>query len=103
MSEFVLHPEAYADLEEIWEYIADESPDAADRLIEEIFAAIRSLVPFPYLGHIRPELTKRPQRFHNVGDYLIAYAPAEKPLVVTAVLHGRRNPRIIAAVLGQRS
>lgn len=47
---FVLHPEAYSDLEEIWEYVADESPEAGDRLIEEIFAAIRSLVPFPHVG-----------------------------------------------------
>ena len=103
MSEFVFHPEAYSDLEEIWEYIADENPEAADRLIEEIFAAIRSLVPFPYAGHPRPELTKRPLRFHTIGAYLIAYAPDEKPLVVVAVLHGRRSPRLIAAVVGNRS
>ena len=53
MSEFVLHPEAYADLVEIWEYIAAESLDSADRVIEEIFQAIRSLVPFSNLGHER--------------------------------------------------
>jgi hypothetical protein len=37
-----------------------------------------------------------------VRDYLIIYAPDEKPLAVTAVLHGRRNPRIIAAILRLR-
>jgi plasmid stabilization system protein ParE len=103
MSEFVLHPEAYSDLKEIWEYVADESPEAGDRLIEEIFATIRSLVPFPHVGHVRSELTKRPLRFHLVREYLIAYAPDEKPLVVIGVLHGRRSPRVIAAVLGRRS
>jgi hypothetical protein len=35
MSAFVLHPEAYEDLDEIWEYIADDNLNAADRLLEE--------------------------------------------------------------------
>jgi plasmid stabilization system protein ParE len=29
MNGFVLHPEAYADLDEIWEYIASDNLDAA--------------------------------------------------------------------------
>ena len=102
MSEFVLHPEAYTDLEEIWEYMAADSLDSADRVVEEIFQAIRSLVPFPYVGHERRDLTRRPVRFQMVGSYLIAYAPHEKPLVVIAVLHGRRSPRVIAALLNRR-
>jgi plasmid stabilization system protein ParE len=56
MSEFVLHPQAYADLDDIWEYIAADSMDAADRVREEIYEAIRSLVPFPYIGHSRPDV-----------------------------------------------
>jgi plasmid stabilization system protein ParE len=31
MSEFVLHPQAYADLDDIWEYMAADNVDAADR------------------------------------------------------------------------
>jgi plasmid stabilization system protein ParE len=42
MSGFVLHPAAFADLEEIWEFIAPDSLDAADRVLEEIFEAIQS-------------------------------------------------------------
>ena len=63
MSEFVLHPHAAKDLEEIWEYIAADSLDAADRVREEIYDAIQSLVPLPYAGHTRPDLTSRPLRF----------------------------------------
>jgi len=54
------------------------------------------------MGHIRADLTSRPLRFHTVRDYLIAYAPEEKPLVVIAILHGRRNPRVIATLLRER-
>lgn len=102
MSAFVLHPEAYADLDEIWEYIADDNIDAADRVLEEIFRTIRSLADFPHQGHKRPDLTSRPLLFHAWRDYVITYAPDEKPLPVIAVLHGRRNPRVIAAILKGR-
>jgi toxin ParE1/3/4 len=102
MSGFVLHPEALTDLDDIWEYIAADNVGAADRLLEEIYEAIRALVPFPQVGHIRPDLTSRPLRFHTVRELLIAYTPDERPLIVVAVLHGRRNPRVIAGILGER-
>jgi plasmid stabilization system protein ParE len=74
MNGFVLHPEAYTDLEEIWEYIAADSLDTADRICEEIYETIRSLVVFPYIGHNRPDLTARPLRFQSLREYVIAYA-----------------------------
>jgi plasmid stabilization system protein ParE len=43
---FVLHPEAYTDLDEIWEYIAADNVVAADRGLDEIYQMLRSLV-FP--------------------------------------------------------
>ncbi len=102
MSGFVLHPDAFADLDEIWEFIAADNLSAADRVVDEIHEAIRALVPFPQQGHNRPDLTSRPLRFHPVRNFLIAYAPDEKPLVVLAILHGRRNPRVMAAILRGR-
>jgi plasmid stabilization system protein ParE len=102
MSGFVFHPEAYKDLDEIWEYIAADNLEAADRIIEEINDAIRGLTRFPHQGHRRPDITSNPIRFRVVRDFLIAYAPEEKPLVVLAVLHGRRNPRVVAALLRER-
>ncbi len=102
MSGFRLHPEAYSDLDGIWEFIAEDSPAAADRVREDIYEAVRALVPFPYQGHTRPDLTSRPLRFWRVRDYLIAYAPGEKPLWVIAVIHGSRNPRVMAAILRGR-
>jgi len=71
MSGFVLHPEALTDLEEIWEYIAADSLDAADRIREEIFEAVCSVAVFPYTGHTRPDLTARPLRFRSLREYVI--------------------------------
>jgi antitoxin ParD1/3/4/toxin ParE1/3/4 len=66
MTDFVLHRDAYTDLDEIWEYIAADNLDAADRVLGEIHHAIRGLVPFPHQGHARSDLSSRPLRFHRV-------------------------------------
>jgi toxin ParE1/3/4 len=102
MTGYALHPEAFTDLDSIREYIAEDNPDAADRVITEIFDGIRALVPFPDQGFRRPNLTSRPLRFKLVREYAIAYAPEKKPLWVVAVFHGRRSPRVIAAILRGR-
>ena len=102
MITYDFHPEARLDLDEIWQFIGGDNVAAADRVIDEIVAAIDALVPFPNQGHRRPDLTSRPLRFTLVREYLIAYAPDEKPLWVVAVIHGRRSPRVIAAILRGR-
>ena len=99
---FVLHPEALKDLEDIWDYIASSGVDAADRIVEEVYRAILQLSAFPYQGHVRLDLTSRPVRFQVVRSLLIVYAPEEHPLLVLAVIDGRRNPRVIAAMLRGR-
>jgi antitoxin ParD1/3/4/toxin ParE1/3/4 len=98
---FFLHPGAAQDIGDIWEFIADDNPLAARRVREDILETIQRLFAFPRQGHRRPDLTSLPLRFQRVRDYLIAYAD-QQPLVVIAVLHGRRSPRVIAAVLRER-
>jgi len=99
---FDLHPLAAQDITDIWEFIAEDNPTAARRVREEVLNAIRGLVHFPHQGHKRPDLTSRPLRFILVREYLIAYAPDEKPLWVVAAMHGRRRPRVMAAILRGR-
>ena len=102
MTGYDFHPEARFDLDEIWEFVRADNLDAADRIIAEILSAIAALVPCPEQGHRRPDLTLRPLRFILVREYLIVYAPEEKPLWVVAVMHGRRSPLLIASILRDR-
>jgi plasmid stabilization system protein ParE len=102
VSGYTLHPEAYRDIDEIRAYIAEDNPDAADRVVTAIFDRIRSLVALPRQGYRRPNLTGRPLRFVVVYDCVIAYAPETTPLRVLAIIHGRRSPRVMAAILRGR-
>jgi plasmid stabilization system protein ParE len=102
VSDYALHPEALADIEAIWEYIANDSLDAADLAVATIFDGIASVAASPRQGHRRPDLTSAPLLFWRVYSYLIAYAPDERPLWVVAVIHGQRSPRVIAAILRER-
>lgn len=102
MSGYALHPEAFVDIDEIAVYIGQDNPEAAHRVVDEIYHAIQRLVPFPHRGHRRLNLTSRPVRFIRVRDYLIAYAPDKKPLWIIAVMHGHRSPRVMAAILRGR-
>jgi len=74
MTGYDFHPEAYLELDAIWDFIAEDNPDAADKVIADILAAVAALVPFSSQGHTRIDLTSRPLRFWRVRDYLIAYA-----------------------------
>jgi plasmid stabilization system protein ParE len=103
MSDYAFHPDAFGDLDEIWEHIADDNIDAADRVLADLHSTLATLAASPHIGHRRPDLTARPLRFHVAREeYLVAYAPEERPVWVVAVFHGRRNPRLMAAVLRSR-
>src|SRR3954454_21058666 len=102
MSGYVLHPEAFIDIDELAAYIGEGSAEAAHRVMNEIYNAIQALVSFPDQGFRRPNLTSCPLRFILVREYLIAYAPEEDPLWVVAVMHARRSPRVMAAILRGR-
>ena len=40
MSGYAFHPEALTDLDEIWEDIADDNVDAADRVLADIHSTL---------------------------------------------------------------
>lgn len=55
----VWSPLALERVEDIALYIAADSPEAAARWIDELFAAIERLANFPVSGRIIPELGSR--------------------------------------------
>jgi toxin ParE1/3/4 len=81
---------AAADLKEIWEYVAENNPSAAEKLVREILQKIRLLAENPQMGKSRDEIFVGLHSF-PVKSYLVFYAPVEDGVEVYRVLHGRRD------------
>lgn len=91
---YLLTPRAVDDLDQIWNFIAQDSPAVADRVESAIFEACASLARYPLLGSKRAEITSLPVRFWVVSrysNYVIVYRPETKPLRIVAILHGKRD------------
>jgi plasmid stabilization system protein ParE len=91
MSGYVLTPEADEDLNGIWEYIAQDAIEAADRWDAKLRDAFKLFAENPGLGHARKDLTDFPVLFWPVGAYLILYRVRNKRLEVLAVTQGARD------------
>jgi toxin ParE1/3/4 len=75
MKRLVVSPDAAQDLHDIWEYIAEDNLDAADRFLGKLHHQILALAETPGMGHRRDDLVHdRPILFWPVGNYLILYA-----------------------------
>ena len=88
---FVLTPEARADLIEIWNYIAEDSPDRADQVLARLYDSFTRLAQSPGIGHDRVDLADSRHRFWTVYSYVIAYRWNTVPLQIIAVVHGARQ------------
>ena len=64
---------ADADIERICDRIAEDNPDAAGRLDEQIHRTIQMLAKFPGMGHTRRDVEDQRYLFRTVGSYVIAY------------------------------
>ena len=100
MSKYVLSAGADADLNEIWECIAQDNLGAADRWIERLFDAFDALAKTPGIGHQRRDLTSLPVLFWPVGRYLIIYRLGPNRIEIAAITQGGRD---IPSFFGERS
>ncbi len=73
MNGWILHLKDFNDLDEIRAYIAEDNPDTADRVVTEIFDAIRALSTSQQ-GRLSNS-PRVPLRFILVRDFVIAYSP----------------------------
>ncbi|MAW99994.1 MAG: plasmid stabilization protein [Sphingomonas sp.] len=82
-----LRPSADRDLDDIFDWIAKDDPDAAERLVRRLIDAIRRLSAFPELGMPRPEIHVE-ARGLSVGNYLVLYRITSQAVEIVRVVHG---------------
>ncbi|MFP5206052.1 MAG: type II toxin-antitoxin system RelE/ParE family toxin [Acidobacteriota bacterium] len=101
MSEFLLTPEADQDLNDIWDYIAHDDIDAADRWDTKLREAFAMLAANPHAGHRRRDLASSSVLFWPVGAYLIIYRILGSRVEILAVTQGSREiPLFLKSRLG---
>jgi plasmid stabilization system protein ParE len=88
---YTLTPEAEVDLTNIVSYVAQDSIQAAAKVLDDIEAAFMLLSENPGIGHVREDLTDKPVSFWVVHSYLIVFRPETKPLQIVRVLSGYRD------------
>jgi plasmid stabilization system protein ParE len=91
VTQYVLSGDADRDLDEIWDYIAEDSIDAADQWIGRLFDAFDAIGKAPGIGHKRGDLTTYPVLFWPVGAYLVIYRATSRPIEIVAVTQGARD------------
>src|ERR1700689_4846782 len=94
--------EAENDLFEVWQRIARDSVDLANRIEREFHATFASLGRMPGQGHTRKDLSKRAVLFFPLYSFLIVYQPDVRPIRIMAVLRGKRDVKRILRERGSQ-
>jgi len=88
-----LLPAAYSDLDEIFDYIMAENPQAAAGMLESIMQSLQHLENYPFSG--APLLDRSLKKFNFrmviVHPYIAFYRFIGNKVVVYRILHGARN------------
>lgn len=88
-----LLPAAYADWDEIFDYIMVDNPQAAAGMLDSIVQSLRRLENFPYSGAplLERSLKKFNFRMVIVEPYIAFYRFIDNKVLIYRILHGARN------------
>lgn len=88
-----LLPAAYSDIDEIFDYILIENPQAAVGMLDSIMHSLRRLENYPNSGAplLDHSLRKFNFRMVTVGPYIAFYRFLDNKVLVYRILHGARN------------
>ena len=93
--EVVYSPEAWQDLDNIWEWIAieHEEPSAAERTVSAILDRVDSVATFPFSAPALNStcLIRSDWHFVEVKGYLVLFRVANERLYVDRVLSGKSD------------
>ena len=88
MAEIRWSYEAELWLKEIYDYIAQDNPTAAGKVVAGIYDKAQLLSDFPKLGHTYRDEQEGEIRVILYGHYRIAYIISDKFIDILGVFHG---------------
>jgi toxin ParE1/3/4 len=91
----ILSPDAEAELDAIWFYIATESGNShvADRFMDSLSESFVLLTRHPYLGRTRDHDLRPGVRSFVVGDYLMLHRVSDTDVQIPHIVRGNRDLR----------
>jgi toxin ParE1/3/4 len=97
MGRVTRRPLAAADILDIWDHIAEDSIEQADRWVDKLDEKFELIATQPLMGRAREELSPKLRSF-PFGRYVFFYEPIKDGIDVVRVLHSARD---IDAVFGE--
>ena len=91
MPEVFFAQSAQTDLLEAWSFIAEESLEAADHVLDVIEKEARTLALQPLIGRARPELRQDVRYWPTSAAYNLYYVTNGSEITVVRVLHHARD------------
>lgn len=82
---------AQTDLLETWSFIAEESFEAADHVLDTIEREAQTLARQPMMGRERPELGTGIRCWPTSSSYNLYYLPVPSGVLIIRVLHHARD------------
>ncbi len=82
-------PEARRQVGEIWQYIALDDPDAADRMATRLVRAVEKLAHFPHLG--RPGREDSRELVVGGTNFIVIYRVQDEEIRIGTVVHGAQR------------
>ncbi len=94
MSNILVTPAAENDLADIWLYIAEDNPLAADRVFEEAQSTFNSLFEKPNIGKLleSKRMKLKGIRFFPINKhpkYIVYYKEVDNGIEIIRILHAR--------------
>jgi plasmid stabilization system protein ParE len=76
-------------LRDIFDYIASDNPEAAAKVVGDIYERAQVLIQFPRIGHRYEGISDREVRILLYGHYRIAYLmKSDEEIDILGVFHG---------------
>ena len=91
---------ARSDIDQIWDYIAQDNVEAADRWLSKLLALFEALAASPGIGHGRADLTRLPLLFWALDSCLVVYRVVFDEVQIVAVTQGARD---VSKLLSKRA
>jgi toxin ParE1/3/4 len=85
---------AIADLEQISDYLGEQNPSAADRVIDELFRTFDALAAYPKIGTSLDDLRLELRMFvpsKPAASYVVFYYPVPDGVMISGVIHAARD------------